>query len=285
MDFLIIVSGLLILNITQNLSMIQHDGWYLKLSSWLSEAFGRNVWVYLATLLLPVIGLMLLEAVVSSKMFGLTGYFLGLFVLLYAFGRGDLDADVELYKHDLARQDLQAAYHDTVPFNTAHHESKAVDWPQLHEEALANIGYRYFEHYFVVLFWFILAGPAGALLYRLAQLHCDDEMDRGRIAAAARRFLWLMEWVPVRILGFTLAIVGNFASCLKPLLESLVDFSASSALTISRLVSGALDIEYTDGDQTDAENTAVLEVSGVQSLFHRAMIAVVCMVGLFVIFT
>lgn len=82
-----------------------------------------------------------------------------------------------------------------------------------------------YRQVFAVLFWFaVLPGPAGAVLYRACALLADawagpepgddDEtpIARSRIAfgAPARRLLWLLDWVPVRLTALSFAIVGDF---------------------------------------------------------------------------
>ena len=81
-----------------------------------------------------------------------------------------------------------------------------------------------YRQVFAVLFWFaVLPGPAGAVLYRAALLLAqewrggepgDDETpiarSRASFGAPARRLLWLLDWVPVRLTALSFAIVGDF---------------------------------------------------------------------------
>lgn len=68
---------------------------------------------------------------------------------------------------------------------------------------------------FAVIFWFVLLGPAGAVLYRLGSVlqfkwgeREDAEFgDFGRFAA---RFFELYDWLPVRLTALCFAIVGDF---------------------------------------------------------------------------
>ncbi len=72
-------------------------------------------------------------------------------------------------------------------------------------------------HYalFAPVFWFILLGPAGALLYRLAlsakQAWAGPESDFTRIAH--RAFYWL-DWLPARATAIGFAVVGDFEDAL-----------------------------------------------------------------------
>lgn len=77
---------------------------------------------------------------------------------------------------------------------------------------------------FATLFWFtVLPGPAGAVLYRTAALLAEEWRAEARgadttpIAQArdvfggpARRMLWLLDWIPVRLTALSFAIVGDF---------------------------------------------------------------------------
>lgn len=81
-----------------------------------------------------------------------------------------------------------------------------------------------YRQVFATLFWFtVLPGPAGAVLYRAAALLADEWRGDARgtdvtpIAKAlagfgqpARRLLWLLDWVPVRLTALSFAIVGDF---------------------------------------------------------------------------
>ncbi|HUF19788.1 MAG TPA: CobD/CbiB family protein [Burkholderiales bacterium] len=72
------------------------------------------------------------------------------------------------------------------------------------------------RHVFGVILWFlVLPGPAGAVLYRLsAVLHerwgrsTDEEL--GEFGAFARRAFELIDWIPVRVTGISFAIAGDF---------------------------------------------------------------------------
>ena len=81
-----------------------------------------------------------------------------------------------------------------------------------------------YSQVFATLFWFmLLPGPAGAVLYRVAVLLSAQWRDAAPgeevtpMAAAlaqfgqpARRLLWLLDWVPVRLTALSFAIVGDF---------------------------------------------------------------------------
>jgi adenosylcobinamide-phosphate synthase len=81
-----------------------------------------------------------------------------------------------------------------------------------------------YRHVFGTLFWFVLLpGPAGAVLYRAAALLAAEwragargedttpiVRARDSFGAPARRVLWLLDWIPVRLTALSFAIVGDF---------------------------------------------------------------------------
>ena len=74
------------------------------------------------------------------------------------------------------------------------------------------------RHVFAPLMWFAVLGPAGALLYRLAELFDQrwsraataDGNEMGEFADFAKQaFVWL-DWLPLRITASAFAVVGDF---------------------------------------------------------------------------
>lgn len=63
---------------------------------------------------------------------------------------------------------------------------------------------------FGVVFWFLLLGPAGAVLYQLTRLARDRWQAEPEFARFARRVAHWLDWLPARLLAFSFAIVGNF---------------------------------------------------------------------------
>ncbi|WP_199099271.1 regulatory signaling modulator protein AmpE [Dyella sp. ASV21] len=127
-----------------------------------------------------------------------------LVVLLYCFGPHAFEADLEAIlkaADQPAREAAAQALSD---------DGDAVSWNAI---ALGEaIAYAALRRRFGVLLWFFLLGPAGALLYRLAQTLGRDPSLRldaqGRSAAHA--FANIADWLPAQLMVFTLALVGHW---------------------------------------------------------------------------
>lgn len=71
------------------------------------------------------------------------------------------------------------------------------------------------RHVFGPIAWFLVLGPAGAVVYRLGAMlagawgaHADPEREEfGRFA---QRFFFWYDWVPARLTAASFAVVGNF---------------------------------------------------------------------------
>lgn len=70
------------------------------------------------------------------------------------------------------------------------------------------------RHVFAVLFWFMalvaIAGPAGAILYRLAAFLARRWGGKGDFGRFANRVLYVLEWPAARLTAASFAVVGDF---------------------------------------------------------------------------
>jgi adenosylcobinamide-phosphate synthase len=67
------------------------------------------------------------------------------------------------------------------------------------------------RHVFGVLLWYLLLpGPAGAILYRLAAYFASRWRDTGAFGRFANRAFHILEWPAVRLTAAAFAVVGDF---------------------------------------------------------------------------
>ncbi len=283
MEFVVVVAGLIIFNFAGSLAAIQQDRWCEAWLDRLHRSLGAKFtpWLLFAvSVFVPAAIILLIDRFVAGWFHGLVWLAFNLLVLLYAFGRGNLDDQLNSYLAHLERDDLQAAYHDAAAFNINHHEALAGNLAELQQETLRSIPYQYFERYFAVIFWYVLLGAAGAVLYRLSVYLRGRSLDQAAEATVAERWLWLMEWLPLRLTGLILAVVGNFARCIDIWFDQLFSKENTTAEVLGFYVQGALDIqpEKEEGAEYFAD-----EVLAVKHLFNRGLIGMVCLLALLVL--
>ena len=101
------------------------------------------------------------------------------------------------------------------------------------------------HHVFGVLFWFMMPmGPAGVVLYRLADIAAQRWSERGdfNLSESARHFFYVLDWVPARITAMGFAIVGNFEGAVYGWRYLTQKWSDSLSAVILAAGSGALGV-------------------------------------------
>lgn len=231
-------------------AILQRDGWFIWLLNRLRSLPAVSSFPLLPMILALALPLLLMILFIWAIVYFLSAnflFFLYVPVLLYSLGRGDFLTDVNNYIDTANRGDSVAASKliDDLCGRAANDISSAPtsDWKGLHTQALKVIGYRGFERTFAVLFWFVIAGAisasaVGALLYRLSVIYREQTIPNSKEALLADKWLWLIEFPVVRLMGLTWAFVGNFDSC--PLRDSLADTENSSMTILNNSLRGAL---------------------------------------------
>lgn len=228
-------------------NVLHFDGWFRWLINRLQKVpgFASVSGLPLALALIIPLAVLVLLFIVINQAFDKPWVWLFVLysiVLLYSLGRGNIVADVREYIELATRGDSVAAAQllDRLRGNSDVDPviGDASDWRTLHTEALKIIAYRGFERTFAVLFWFFIAGPFGALLYRLSVLYRDFSEHDSDAANIASKWLWLLEFPSVRLMGVTWAFVGNFETC--PLRKNLLDVQSSSEHVLNECLRGAL---------------------------------------------
>ena len=87
----------------------------------------------------------------------------------------------------------------------------------------------------------------------------------------ALKLLWLLEWIPVRLLGFTVGLVGSFSDTATHLRELLFCRHTATAELLRRCVQGALGKSEQADPESETLNKA--EINEVTSLLRRSMTA------------
>ncbi len=254
---------------------LQKDRWFDRYLGWL-ESRPTQAWPKLQLLLavvLPALLLWLVSWAVARELSPGWGIFIAVPVLLYSLGRGEFSAEIRAYVDASEREDsVSAAQHLAVLQGDSAEDADPEDWISMHRQALKTIAYRGCERMFAVIFWFLVLGPAGALMYRLSVLYRDRSSS-----TPVHRWLWLLEWPVVRVMGITWAMAGNFDSCFFRCQRGLTDIRSASATLLYDQILGALGKTETRPDDS-AVDLDMIRAS--QPLFSRSLLLWVCVLAL-----
>jgi cobalamin biosynthesis protein CobD/CbiB len=116
------------------------------------------------------------------------------------------------------------------------------------------------RHVFGVLLWYLLLpGPSGAVLYRLAAYLGARWREMGAFGQFARRALHLLEWPAVRLTAASFAVVGDFEDavyCWRTQARTWLDPDAGIVLAAGAGAMGVrlgMPVQEVDGMQPRAE--------------------------------
>jgi AmpE protein len=193
------------------------------------------------TYLIPLFVLVATLYLVADQFFGLPTMLIHILVLLVALDRiqpgklakgflekwtaGDIQGCVLYLKQELAMPEA----------------IKVDDEESLSDYFSKQLVYRSFERMFVMFFWYILSGPIGILVcyisYQLRDIQLEsvavsEERDYQQHESEAKsiaKTIWLLEWIPMRLLAVTFSLTGNFVHCFENLKNSFWATNADSS--------------------------------------------------------
>jgi membrane protein required for beta-lactamase induction len=245
------------------------------------EFLGGGIWEGHAGAILILLPLVLVTAWLQSWLndgfLGLPGLLFSVVVLIYCLGPRDLKDDVEQYRAAMLKDDAGLAVHlaeellDTVPPEDPEQQAAMV---------LRAILTQAHVRLFGVLFWFILLGPTGAILFRATQLltALPDEYQ-GQFSAAAEQILAVLAWPSTRLVALGYALSGHFESAIEGWRHHLVQaghFERQPELLLASVGIGALDVA--DRPALDIDWYEILH--GAMRLVWRTLILWVFVVAL-----
>lgn len=233
MSFLVLLLALWIEKFSALRHRVQRDGGWIRELNKLetSERLAKQPWLVLTILvLLPVALLALLLVVLEPVAYGLLALPVHLLVVIYSLGRGDLLGGLGPFRDAWRREDLQAAAHVAKrDLNIC-----ADSGEQLLDRVQEHLLWQAYQSFFAVIFWYFLLGPVAALAYRLLALAQEHGQNPALVERAAQ-LRHAFDWVPVRLLAASFALVGNFVAVSRVMLHELLNWNISAAQLINKV--------------------------------------------------
>jgi AmpE protein len=179
----------------------------------------------------------LLLWVLQPVAYGLLALPVHLLVVIYSLGRGDLLGGLGPFRDAWRREDLQAAAH------VAQRDLGicADSGEQLLERVQGHLLWQAYQSFFAVIFWYFLLGPVAALSYRLLALAAEHGTAPALVERAGQ-LRHAFDWLPVRLLAASFALVGNFVAVSRVMLHELLNWNISAAQLVEKvgLVAGEI---------------------------------------------
>ena len=240
MSFVVLLLAILVEKFSALRQRLQCDsGWLRELHKLeASPKLANKPWWVLAILILfPVLVLGLLLWVLEPVAYGLLVLPVHLLVLIYSLGRGDLLAGLGPVRDAWRRGDLQASAH------VAERDIgvRADSGEQLLEKVQSHLLWQAYQSFFAVIFWYFLLGPVAALSYRLLALAAEHSKNP-ELVERAQQLRHAFDWLPVRLLAASFALVGNLAAVTRVMLHELLSWDISADQLINKAGCAAAEI-------------------------------------------
>ena len=292
-----VVIALIVGHTMPALVALRRYDWFIRWLEWLAAQLGDNAsWRGAGGMLFaigpPLLLVALLQIALRGDFYGFPAFAFALVALFYAWGPRDLDHDVEA----VVNAADPAARREAAARLFPEQVEPVLDGGSLVEAVFRCALWRWFG----VLFWFLLLGAFGALLYRLVSLCAQGEAQKrlpDGASQAARTVLAFLDWPVAQLMTLSLALVGNFDSVFQAWKgaggagytgDTRFLAAAARASVRSELAEEALDeidTEYVaDGGMAVARGVPGLpELRDAMSLVWRILLLWLAVLALFVI--
>lgn len=213
MSFLVVLIGVIVDRLMPSLNEYRNDAWFQAAYHRLFQRLPRDAtW---PGMLLAAIAV-LIPATVTWLAFWLVweiapfvAYVLGLVVFVFMLGPRGIFTDLDAYMDAVRAGDEPEAERVAgallaprpLPANPQERTRAVIT------RLLVLAGRRLFG----VIFWYVILGPAGAVLFRASDiLRHRADLESEAALEAAQRLYGILEWAPSRLLAGSYALAGSF---------------------------------------------------------------------------
>ena len=263
--------------------------WFMSYAHWLharlpSSSLWNSGWGLLPLLLPLLIGVGLLQVLLNDGIYVVFALPLAVLVLLLCLGPRDIAEELNSYFEARARGDSDAMQHIehelySGPGNLRNSESQSG--------LVRAVLLQAHERLFGVLLWFFIAGPAGAVLYRLSSSlpRVLTGLGAGQnLHDWAYRLHAMLAWAPSHLVAALYGLAGSTDDAIKAwraIRTGDDDWMTRTWRVLTEVGSGALQIEDdVSGQPVKQDVDAALH--GALALIQRTL---VILLGLFALFT
>lgn len=280
MTLIIILIGMAVEHFIGVSDEIRRFAWFNKYIDWIENRLAGNpLWNSAAGVAIVLAGPLLLVALLAwglSEIFLPLGLLFALAVLIYSLGPRYLNPQLEDLIEALEKDDEQNTEKLLNEFSVS--GINAEDDQKLIENILVEANDRLFG----VLFWFIILGPFGAILYRLTCLLWRRQKDiHGHFSESAQHLYNILNWPAARLMALGNALTGNMVDAVEAWRSAEEQsFSVNEDVICS---SGLGALNYQPGEEeepgTIIENR-IYWLRSLQGLLNRNLLAWLTILGI-----
>lgn len=237
------------------LALFQRFAIFEKFPQWLQ---------YLLVVLLPSAGIVALFCAAEPLLWGLPALLLEISLLVFVLLHADSTVQLENYQQHLESNDLDGAFKCAVSQLNLPEELLGQESVNLNEQVIKALLNRWFEYFFLMLFWYLVADVGGLVLTWLSLQYARC---CGKQSLAVTIVHWL-EVVPARLLGLTYGLAGSLTYALPVLKHYLLNWRANNADVLFDVAASALSMDSSVENSDLTLNCAAIELREWQRLHN-----------------
>ena len=291
MYLLTIILTWLVIQVWGGIAVLQRDdlqrAWHHYFLSLIPNTVNSTV-LNLLILLLPVTMVAFFIAVLGDSLASIPTFLLNMIILLFAIGRGDAVSRSQAFRFSINDEEV----------STAAQRYYGLDEQAEHltGQLYQCVAYQLYERWFAVIFWFLILGAPGALLYRMCH-NCidsqaaaasqsalevfidggsdaeDPQVDSVSLGEDASLIISIMDWLPARIWVLLLGAVSYFGTSLELLSARLFDrITASSLFVEFFLALPVVSQHHNDEINQSASISIQKQVEKIETISQHAML-------------
>ena len=284
MTLIILLCGLALEYFLGVLDDVRQLTWFSRYSDWLENKLVQHkYWNSAAGVIMTLAGPLFLILLIDyslREVFSPLGYLFALVVLLNSIGPVFLNQSLNAYVEALDADDDVQARHFAGELC---HSVAAPDPDKDEQEIIGNIFVGANERLYAVIFWFIVLGPMGAMLYRLATILKLKYQDvHGAYADSAILLNHILNWPSSRLFALGNALAGNMIEAMEAWrVNEDSSFDANEAVLIA---SGLGALHYRPETNTEEGKVdRAYWIRAAQGLINRTLIVWLTALGIMTI--
>ena len=208
MSLVIILLALLIERLAGFLHPIRDHHWFEHYSRKITVMVRKNAYLSVLLSVVPVlIVVFFAHLFLAAISFGWASWIFDLVILVYCLGNTHLRVQVRECYEQIELGNIESARALLLEHFDVEEAGEITPYILMKAFYRASL-----QRVFSILFWFIVFGPVGAVLYRAIQklsvYSSEDTMTR--VNVLANRMTFVLDWIPARLLALSFCLAGHF---------------------------------------------------------------------------
>ena len=258
------ILGILADRLLTHLHEYRHYRQFLDWADAVRARFSGDFWNGIAGVMLVLLPVWILTGLLQvwlhDMLFGLVGLLFYVATFVYCLGPRDLAIDVNTYCEVADSTD------ETLRTRAAARllGDKVLPQGDIDERDIARaVLVEANDRLFAVLFWFVVLGPVGAVMYRSVVVLYRERREPGDYGEAIEWAYSVLVWIPARLLALGYALSGHF--------DAAVEGWRSAHREIPRGSEGSCEVLASTGEGALGLSDGNTVIEGVASPVRAAM--------------